>query len=124
MDCIIDTTGLPELMPLTLRRHARPFLNILILTGSQLAGTSDSSTSPPDFPLNPGFDLRCSPSHMFTVPYSEAANERCASSNAITSDCSSREKRRLLSVVRLLKRSLQLLSCRRPDHIDHPHQSK
>ena len=51
-------------------------------------------------------------------------SERCANSNAITSDCNSREKRRLLSVVRSLKGSLQLLSCRRPDHIDHPHQSK
>src|SRR5215831_15419356 len=41
-----------------------------------------------------------------------------------TSDCNSREKRRLLSVVRVLEGSLQLLPCRRPDHIDHPHQSK
>jgi hypothetical protein len=56
VDCIIDTTGLPELTP---RRHA-PVLNILSLTGSQLAGTSNQSTPPPDFPLNSGFDLRCS----------------------------------------------------------------
>src|SRR5215831_7824103 len=46
VDCIIDTTGLPELMRLIPRRHACPILNILCLTGSQLAGTSDRSTLP------------------------------------------------------------------------------
>ena len=33
---------------------------MLSLTGSQLAGTSDQSTSPPAFPLSSGFDLRYS----------------------------------------------------------------
>ena len=60
VDCIIDTTGLPELMRLTPRRHACPGPQYIVSHRFAACWNERQEYVAPDFPLTSGFDLRCS----------------------------------------------------------------